>query len=202
MTGWRVDADGWLEIGDGRADADTAVRLPVLRRLPSPNADARPAGAVVDLLVVHNISLPPGVFGSGRVQRLFTNALDPVEHPFFADLAGVRVSAHFLIERDGTVTQFVSCASRAWHAGRSCFAGRERCNDFSIGIELEGTDFAPFDPAQYRSLDRLVATLVEAYPLRAARGHSEIAQDRKTDPGPFFDWQRAPSVARLRRDLA
>ena len=184
MTGaaWQVDAAGWV---------------PQAMQRRSPNADARPPGTSVDLLVLHNISLPPGEFGAGDIGRLFTNALVPEAHPFFAQLAGVRVSAHFLIERDGGVTQFVSCADRAWHAGRSSFRGRARCNDFSIGIELEGTDFLPFADAQYAALAHLVPALAAAYPLAAARGHSEIATDRKTDPGPFFDWSRVAHLARL-----
>jgi AmpD protein len=178
-----VGADGWVDR---------------VTRRPSPNSDARPAGSTIDLLVLHNISLPPGSFGGGHVQRLFANVLQAQQHPFFEQLVGVHVSTHFLIERDGLITQFVSCADRAWHAGASEFRGRARCNDFSIGIELEGTDFMPFADAQYAALERLVAALKQAYPLAHACGHSEVAKDRKTDPGPFFDWQRAPSIAALR----
>jgi AmpD protein len=183
----QVGADGWV---DG------------LLHRRSPNFDARPEGAVIDLLVLHNISLPPGEFGGGLVHRLFLNAPLPSPHPFLDQLAGLRVSAHFVIERQGVVTQFVSCADRAWHAGASSFRGRPRCNDYSIGIELEGTDFAPFTDQQYDALSGLVAALLEAYPLAAACGHSEIAADRKTDPGPFFDWQRVPALARLHGDRA
>jgi AmpD protein len=161
-----------------------------VRRSPSPNFDARPAGAVIDLLVIHSISLPPGVFGSGDVERLFTNQLDPRTHPFLSTLAGVRVSSHFLIERSGRITQFVSCLDRAWHAGASSFEGRAGCNDFSLGVELEGTDFSAFEEAQYGALARLVRSLVTQYSLRAVRGHQHIAADRKTDPGPHFDWRR------------
>jgi AmpD protein len=167
------------------------------RRNPSPNFDARPAGSAVELLVIHNISLPPGTFGSGHITRLFTNRLDEAAHPYFATLAGLRVSAHFLIERDGGLTQFVSCLDRAWHAGVSEFDGRCRCNDFSVGVELEGTDFAPFEAPQYATLAALTRALRAAYPLRAVRGHSDIAPGRKTDPGPFFDWPRYARLAAL-----
>src|SRR5262245_5265197 len=149
-----VDASGWL------AGATRVV---------SPFFDARPAGMVVDLLVLHNISLPPGVFGSGDVARLFTGVLDPDAHPFYATLAGARVSSHFFVDRQGDVFQFVSTADRAWHAGQSTFEGRANCNDFSLGIELEGTDFAPFTDAQYVSLCALVPALRKTYPLRAVR---------------------------------
>jgi len=179
----RVAPSGWVE---------------GIERCPSPNFDARPAPAAIDLLVIHNISLPPGRFGGGHVHRLFANALGAGEHPFLDQLAGLRVSAHFLIERNGRVTQFVSCADRAWHAGASSFQGRTRCNDFSIGIELEGTDFTPFADAQYDALARLLPALRLAYSLAHACGHSEIAQDRKTDPGPFFDWSRVPALRQLR----
>jgi len=162
--------------------------------LASPNFDARPPGCAVELLVLHCISLPPGHHGAGNIERLFTNALDPAAHPAFAPLAGLRLSAHFLISRSGMLTQFVSCDDRAWHAGASSWNGRARCNDFSIGIELEGSEFEPFTAAQYAALDPLQRALWAAYPLRWARGHSEIAPQRKTDPGPFFDWSR------IRRD--
>lgn len=167
------------------------------RRRPSPNFDARPTGSAIELLVVHNISLPPGVFGSGDIARLFTNRLDAAAHPFFATLIGVRVSAHFLIERDGALSQFVSCLDRAWHAGASEFEGRPRCNDFSIGVELEGTDFAPYEAAQYATLAALTRALRRTYPLRAVRGHVDIARGRKTDPGPLFDWARYARLAAL-----
>lgn len=167
------------------------------RRDPSPHFDARPPGSTIELLVIHNVSLPPGAFGSGDIARLFTNRLDVAAHPFFATLAGLRVSAHFLIERDGALTQFVSCLDRAWHAGASEFEGRPRCNDYSIGIELEGTDFAPFEAAQYATLASLTRALRAAFPLRAIRGHADIACGRKTDPGPFFDWLRYAQLASL-----
>ena len=161
----------------------------------SENCDARPAGAAITLLVIHNISLPPGRFGTGCVEQLFTNRLDASAHPYFAALAGLRVSAHFLIDRGGVLTQFVSCSERAWHAGQSQFEGRPACNDFSLGIELEGTDERPYTQKQYRTLARLARKLIAAFPLRAVRGHSDVAPGRKTDPGPSFDWRR------LARDL-
>jgi len=159
---------------------------------PSPNFNQRPAGEI-SLLVIHNISLPPGQFGTGKVQQFFQNCLQCSEHPFFEEIAELRVSAHFLIERDGAITQFVSCLDRAWHAGVSCFDGRESCNDFSIGIELEGTDNEPFSEAQYQALIDLCRILQRAYPAITPErvcGHSDIAPERKTDPGPAFDWQR------------
>lgn len=162
-----------------------------VERLPSPNADERPAGAVPELVVVHGISLPPGTFGSGCVQRLFRNELDWDEHPYFQEIKGSRVSAHVLIERDGTLQQFVSFRRRAWHAGSSCFAGRERCNDFSIGIELEGSDDTPYEAVQYRRLAALVATLARRWPAIGPQrvvGHCHVSPGRKTDPGPCFDW--------------
>ncbi len=159
---------------------------------PSPNCNARPTGEV-SLLVIHNISLPPGQFGTGKVQQFFQNQLDPTEHPYFQEIAALTVSAHFLIERDGAITQFVSCAERAWHAGVSCFAERSGCNDFSLGIELEGTDDAPYSEAQYAALIALTRLLQQAYPQISAEricGHCDIAPTRKTDPGPAFDWAR------------
>lgn len=163
-----------------------------IRHCPSPNFNSRPAGEI-SLLVIHNISLPPAQFKTGKVQSFFQNQLDVNEHPYFAGIAELRVSAHFLIERDGEVTQFVSCLDRAWHAGVSWFQGREACNDFSIGIELEGTDEQPFAEAQYVALIELTRQLRRAFaaitPDRIC-GHSDIAPGRKTDPGPYFDWAR------------
>jgi len=144
----------------------------------------------VDLLVVHNISLPPRVYGGGAIEDLFLNRLDPDGHPYFASIRALRVSAHFLVRRDGELVQFVPCSKRAWHAGISSFQGRERCNDFSIGVELEGSDDDPFEAVQYEVLAGLVRTLRTRYPLAHLAGHSDIAPDRKTDPGPCFDWQR------------
>jgi N-acetyl-anhydromuramoyl-L-alanine amidase len=166
------------------------------RRIASPNCDARPPGEAISLVVVHNISLPPGVFGGDAIAQLFTNTLDPAADPYFATIASLRVSSHFVIERDGALVQFVPCALRAWHAGVSSWRGRARCNDFSIGIELEGTDVAPFAAAQYTMLARLVRLLQRRYPIDALAGHSDVAPGRKTDPGAAFDW------ARLRRLIA
>ena len=179
-----VGPDGWIAGG-------------AAQRSPSPNRDPRPEGTSVELLVIHNISLPPGEFGGTAIVELFGNCLDCTRHPFYANLVDLHVSAHFLIDRGGTITQFVSCAERAWHAGASCFEGRARCNDFSIGVELEGTDHVPFEEAQYRELARLTDALRDAYPLRAVRGHSDIASGRKTDPGPHFDWRRYAALAAL-----
>jgi AmpD protein len=161
-----------------------------VRRVRSPNADARPGGAEVTLVVVHGISLPPGRFGGDAIERLFTNRLDPRAHPSFASLRDLRVSAHFLIRRDGALTQFVSCADRAWHAGASRWHGRERCNDYSIGIELEGTDERPYTAKQYARLAALVRRLRRSWPIEDIAGHSDVAPGRKTDPGPSFDWKR------------
>lgn len=175
MGAMKIDAAGWLS---------------GVRRVASPNCDARPAGAVIELLVIHNISLPPGEFGGGAVEELFTNTIDPAAHPYYAQLEGLKVSAHFYIRRDGNVVQFVPCGKRAWHAGVSNWQGRERCNDFSVGIELEGADDVSFDDRQYAALARLTRRLKRSYPIRGIAGHSEIAPGRKTDPGPFFDWPR------------
>ncbi len=177
----KLDAQGWLSGA---------------QHLPSPNFDARP-GTEISLLVIHNISLPPGEFGGDGVPRLFTNTLDFTTHPYYQTIDGLKVSAHFFIRRDGHIIQFVSCLQRAWHAGVSNWQGRERCNDFSIGIELEGTDFVPYTDAQYIALQDLTLALRHVVlqdltpnqPLMIA-GHSDIAPQRKTDPGPFFDWLR------------
>jgi len=163
-----------------------------VRHCPSPNFNARPAGEV-SLLVIHNISLPPGQFGTGKVNEFFTNCLRADEHPYFAQICQMQVSAHFLIERCGRITQFVSCLDRAWHAGVSCFQGRENCNDFSLGIELEGTDDLLYTDAQYAALARLVGLLRRTWPAITPDricGHCDIAPGRKTDPGPAFDWAR------------
>lgn len=157
---------------------------------PSPNCDPRPAGAEVELLIIHNISLPPSEYGGPYIADLFTNRLDCDAHPYFDRLRNVKVSAHFLIRRDGRIIQFVPISMRAWHAGLSSFCGRERCNDFSVGIELEGSDLEPFTVAQYRQLALLTCSLQRAAPLRHVAGHEHIAPSRKTDPGPFFDWTR------------
>lgn len=156
----------------------------------SPNCDARPADTAIELLVIHNISLPPGVFGGTAVTDLFLSRLDPQAHPYYAEIAALRVSTHFFIRRDGALLQFVPCAMRAWHAGESSWCGRARCNDFSIGIELEGSDDIAFTDAQYRRLEALSRLLRAHYPIAASVGHADIAPGRKTDPGPHFDWAR------------
>ncbi len=159
------------------------------QHIRSPNFGARPAGAVIDLAVLHSISLPPGVYGNGAIEQLFCNVLDWQAHPYFQSLRGTRVSAHFVLTRSGLVQQFVSADARAWHAGRSQFQGRANCNDFSIGIELEGLEGECFAAAQYGSLRRLLLALCTRYPLRFIAGHEHIAPNRKIDPGPGFDWQ-------------
>ena len=171
----KIDHHGWLS---------------GVRKLASPNFDRRPPGVRTDLLVIHNISLPPEQFGGPGILRFFTNRLDLDEHAYYQQLRDVRVSAHFLIRRDGSIIQFVSCLRRAWHAGVSSWQGRSRCNDFSLGIELEGSDNIAFTDSQYAALSRLTRVLQRAYPLRSIAGHSDIAPGRKTDPGPFFDWSR------------
>lgn len=163
---------GWLDRG---------------RRCPSPNFNAR-SGAAVDLVVVHSISLPPGEYGGDAIERLFTNRLDHGAHPYFEAIRGLVVSAHFLVRRDGGVLQFVSAAERAWHAGRSVWRGREDCNDFSIGIELEGREGGAFEREQYDALAALIGTLAVRHPLTAVAGHEHVAPGRKRDPGERFDW--------------
>lgn len=158
------------------------------RMLRSPNAGERPAGALIDLIVLHSISLPPGHYGGGEVLRLFTNTLDWSAHPYFESIRGMQVSAHFLIRRDGALWQFVSCDERAWHAGRSHYRGRDNCNDDSIGIELEGLEGGAFEPAQYETLASLCAALAQRYPVAHVAGHEHIAPGRKHDPGSGFQW--------------
>jgi AmpD protein len=170
-----VDAEGWL---------------PGVRIVASPNCDSRPPGENISLIVIHAISLPPGEFGGNGIIELFSNQLNPHEHPYYEGIHALRVSAHFLIRRDGAVIQFVPCTMRAWHAGISCWQGRTRCNDFSIGIELEGCDEKPFEAVQYQTLNTLISTLRRVYPQCDVTGHADIAPERKTDPGPFFDWAR------------
>jgi len=191
LTGLRVDA------GSGR--------LPGARQVDSPNCDDRPPGLAPELVVVHGISLPPGEFGGPWIEALFTNRLPADGHPYFAGIAGLRVSAHLLVRRDGEVVQFVPFHRRAWHAGTSQWRGRERCNDFSIGIELEGTDTLPYTPAQYAVLARVVACLCRAYPGLAADavvGHSDVAPGRKSDPGIAFDWPLLRSLIRYGLEVA
>jgi AmpD protein len=167
---WR---DGWLLGAQAR---------------PSPNFGPRPAGALIDLLVVHSISLPPGCYGGPEIEQLFCNRLDWEAHPYFQGLRGLEVSSHFLIRRDGALLQFVSCDNRAWHAGRSSWRGRANCNDDSIGIELEGLEGQTFEAAQYQALARLCQQLARHYPIAHVAGHEHVAPGRKFDPGPGFDW--------------
>lgn len=175
-----------------KINPDTGL-LNAAKQVPSPNYDERPETAPIDLLVIHNISLPPGQFGGPWIDDLFTNQLNPDSHPYFKEIHTMKVSAHTLIRRDGQIVQYVPFHKRAWHAGKSNYCGRERCNDFSIGIELEGCDQQPFENCQYEQLASLIKTLLDTYPdlaLDHIVGHSDIAPDRKTDPGPYFDWQK------------
>ena len=178
---------------DSAASLPNGVWLDGVRHVASPNFGERPPGAVIDLLVIHNISLPPGEFGGPWVEDLFCNRLDAALHPYFRAIAGNPVSAHLFIRRDGAAIQFVDLAKRAWHAGRSCWQDKLECNDYSIGIELEGTDEMPFTDAQYARLTTLTQAIMARYPaITPARivGHSDVAPGRKTDPGPAFDWAR------------
>ena len=175
-------------MGPGSLDGEGVFAGAV--QIPSPNFDDRPADASLTLLVVHNISLPPGEFGGEAIARLFTNTLDFTAHPYYETLHDLKVSAHFLIHRDGALVQFVPCAKRAWHAGPSVWRGRARCNDFSIGVELVGADDRPYADRQYRCLSQLTCALRGRYPVADVVGHSDIASGRKTDPGPAFDWGR------------
>ncbi|MGL6070853.1 1,6-anhydro-N-acetylmuramyl-L-alanine amidase AmpD [Craterilacuibacter sp.] len=177
-TALTLSADGWL------AQAHC---------LPSPNCNDYAPDTQPSLLVIHNISLPPNEYGGDGVAQLFTNTLDPTAHPYYATIAHLRVSSHFFIRRDGELVQFVPVTRRAWHAGVSCFAGRECCNDFSIGVEMEGSDFEQFCEAQYTTLNRLLALLSSTLPLAAITGHEHIAPGRKTDPGPYFEWDKVAS---------
>lgn len=163
------------------------------RQIASPNADERPYESTIDTIVIHNISLPPKQYGGPGIIELFTNKLNPNEHPYYAEIHTAKVSAHFLIRRDGELIQFVPCTKRAWHAGFSEWQGRERCNDFSVGIELEGCDEEAFEDVQYTVLNGLVSALHEAYSVEHIVGHSDIAPGRKTDPGPFFNWKKLKS---------
>ncbi len=160
------------------------------RRCESPNFGVRPAGVAVDLVLIHSISLPPGEFGGDAIERLFTNRLDWDSHAYYAKIRGMRVSSHFLVRRDGELLQFVSCDDRAWHAGASCWRGRADCNDFSIGVELEGLEGEAFELAQYKALTALVKALARRYPISSLAGHEHVAPGRKHDPGPGFDWLR------------
>lgn len=160
------------------------------RQIASPNFDDRPKQCEIDMVVIHNISLPPTRYGGNGIIELFTNMLNPDEHPYYADIYTAKVSSHFLIRRSGELIQFVSCMKRAWHAGVSQWQGRERCNDFSVGIELEGCDSEAFEAIQYKTLNALIDTLKKTYPIQHIVGHSDVSPGRKTDPGPFFDWQK------------
>lgn len=164
------------------------------RKIASPNCDARPEDTIIDLVVIHAISLPPGVFGGEGVVQLFTNQLDPAAHTYYPAIAALKVSAHFFIRRDGQLIQFVPITARAWHAGVSTWEGRERCNDFSVGIELEGDDDTPFAPAQYATLQTVLQALTLALPIRAVTSHAHLAPGRKTDPGPHFDWAMVRAI--------
>jgi AmpD protein len=190
---------GSASIGNG-----TEGWLPGARRAPSPNCDLRPPDTRVDLLVIHGISLPPGEFGGPWIDDLFQSRLDPDAHPYFRGIACLRVSAHLLIRRDGELIQYVPLTHRAWHAGPSCFRGREQCNDFSIGIELEGADDVPYADRQYEVLGETIKAVVGRYPSitpdRIA-GHSDIAPGRKTDPGPAFEWGRLKGLAMRAQDM-
>lgn len=165
--------------------------------LRSPNCDDRPAGIEPELIVIHNISLPPGEFGGNWIKALFTNQLDPRVHPYFKEIHQLKVSAHLLIQRDGALIQFVPFHKRAWHAGESCYRDRKACNDFSIGIELEGADAVEYEPVQYQRLVEVILALVAAYPTlsrESITGHEHIAPGRKTDPGLAFDWRLLTSM--------
>jgi N-acetyl-anhydromuramoyl-L-alanine amidase len=174
---------------------------PAATPIESPNQGPRPAGTAITLVVLHSISLPPGEYGGDAVMRLFTNRLDPLAHPAFAALRGLQVSAHFFIRRDGAVQQYVSCERRAWHAGVSSWRGRANCNDWSIGIELEGLEGRTFEAAQYEVLARLLRALAQRYPLTEVTGHEHVAPQRKRDPGPGFDWALLARHLRRRRPV-
>lgn len=188
-------------IGNGQYVVDgPAGEVRPARQCPSPNQDERPAGITPELIVLHGISLPPGEFGGGEIEDLFCNRLDWDAHPYFDEIRGLTVSAHALIRRDGELVQFVPFHRRAWHAGASNFRGRNTCNDFSIGIELEGTDDGAYTEEQYQNLAALLRALLQAYPTLCARriaGHCDIAPGRKSDPGPAFDWLRLYDELRI-----
>lgn len=175
-----------------RIDVESGL-IPEARQVPSPNCDDRPPGCEPELFIIHGISLPPGEFGGQWIDRMFTNSLNPDAHPYFMEIADERVSSHLLIRRDGELVQYVSLWKRAWHAGASCYQGRDRCNDFAIGIELEGVDTMTYTDRQYEVLCNTIRTIQKAIPSLATAsivGHSDVAPARKTDPGPAFDWQR------------
>ncbi len=175
--------------------------LPDARQVMSPNCDERPPGCGVELVVIHGISLPPGQYGGPEIDQFFTNCLDQAAHPYFTEMAHLKVSSHLLIRRDGELVQYVPLSKRAWHAGESCYRGRAACNDFSVGIELEGQDEEPYTDAQYARLADVVSRLLASFPglsTDAITGHSDIAPGRKTDPGPGFDWDRFRSMLESR----
>lgn len=184
MKAMQINDTGWIV----REQDDHCVQ-----HIQSPNFDARP-DCTIDMIVIHNISLPPFEYGGNGVIELFTNQLNPEEHPYYAEIQSLKVSSHFFIRRDGKLIQFVSCLARAWHAGASQWQNRERCNDFSVGIELEGSDIAPFEAAQYATLIQLIQALSARYPIQHVVGHSDIAPGRKTDPGPYFDWNKVNTL--------
>lgn len=199
------DHPGTIIYGENIKALRQTGRLESARWHPSPNYGPRPDDAPISLLVVHNISLPPGEFGGPYIEDFFTNRLNPELHPYFSTIADMRVSAHALIRRDGSLVQFVSLLERAWHAGRSSFQGVEECNDFSIGIELEGTDDIPYTPEQYRVLAELSTVICSAWPditCDRITGHCDIAPGRKTDPGPVFDWQAFQSTLQAVKTIA
>lgn len=172
------------------------------KHIQTPNKDERPANIPISLIVIHCISLPPGKFGGHAIEQLFTNQLDPREHAYFESIHTLKVSAHALIQRDGKITQYVPFHQRAWHAGRSCYREKMNCNDFSIGIELEGTETTPYTDAQYQNLAELITVLIQSYPTLTYQdiaGHSDIAPGRKQDPGPYFDWPRLEALMLDRR---
>jgi AmpD protein len=190
----RRDIDPQRQAGETGPAFDEQGRLLRARQIASPNCDERPAGSACSLLVVHSISLPPGEFGGPGVIDLFLNRLEHSAHPYYEGLRGLKVSSHFFVRRDGELIQLVPCERRAWHAGESRWRGRQRCNDFSIGVELEGSDDVAFTDAQYEQLARLTHELRGHYPIEDVTGHCHIAPGRKTDPGPSFDWDRYRSL--------
>lgn len=173
---------------------DQAGYVDIAQQIESPNYDARPDDSIISLIVIHNISLPPQQYGGDGVVALFTNQLNPNEHLYYAEISHLKVSSHFFIKRDGQLIQFVSCLNRAWHAGVSSWKNVERCNDFSVGIELEGSDFDVYENAQYKTLHALINALKKSYMIDAVVGHSDIAPGRKTDPGPYFDWEKLNDI--------
>lgn len=186
--------------GLSKLKIDACGYLNLAMQIASPNFDARPGdsngAATIDMIVIHNISLPPNIYGGSGVIALFTNKLNPNEHVYYADIYKRKVSAHFFVRRDGQILQFVSCLQRAWHAGVSNWLGRERCNDFSVGIELEGSDDDAFELEQYAALTKLIKALKSTYPITHIVGHSDIAPGRKTDPGPCFNWKKLRNAAK------